>query len=115
MNKIQESPLPLYVSMDLSIPNAQRMRSHPNRRYTSTNRRRAPFRKQRPVAFARLLGMTYPELDHLVQSYCCNKWKCYSWVDTRDVIKSRAKSCSVRLEELGVWLTPVRDYDFTKR
>jgi len=96
---------PLYVTMGLVPHPVIRPRVDPTRSYRMKTRTPAIAEKLvRPAAFSKYLGMTYDELDHTVKSECCSKWKCFSFISTRDVMEARALSCAISLKELYSWI-----------
>eukprot|EP00808_Paulinella_micropora_P024865 g56513.t1 len=96
---IKASSALLYVSLGLEPPVDVRSR-HTSRPYKMAKRKRAEPKRQRPKTIEFWLGMTYAELEHEVRSLCCKEWKCFLWVDARDVIQQRVKSCLLSLQEL---------------
>ena len=105
IEQIKASDMPLYQSMGLVIPKYARPRRYPERKYTMVKRKPAEPKEQRPASFVRSLGMTYPELERKIRSDCCEKvWRCYTWVDVREVMQARAKTCAMSLKEVSTWV-----------
>lgn len=89
--------------MKLSPLPMQRARKNPTRPYKMKHRTKGNVKLQRPEALKKLLGITFADLDREVKSVCCQKWRCYSFIDTRDVLHTRAKNAASSLSELYSW------------